>query len=330
MRILGIGKNELFALLIALIVLLGLYKYFGSVNATAIGATILAGIVLSFYFVLEKTYLFYLLLVCLIPLSVDIGIVGEAQVNSPSEVMILPLLAVLMLFHRDYGKTLKQTITHPISILLAMDIFWQLIVTLTSSHMDISFKRWVIHTIFIVGFFTTITILKDPKRLLKVWMAYVVGLVPVMLITFDNFRIQEFNPRTVFSISKPFFPDHTVYGACLAFIIPLLILCCMHWRKLNWKSWQLVGLFVVSLVAIGSEFIALSRAAILSLAIALVFGLFLHWKMRFKTLLLGLVGIGILVFAVQGQIYEYFEETDAVSNDGKVSNHSICFFKEML
>ncbi len=321
MRILGIGKNELFALLIALIVLLGLYKYFGSVNATAIGATILAGIVLSFYFVLEKTYLFYLLLVCLIPLSVDIGIVGEAQVNSPSEVMILPLLAVLMLFHRDYGKTLKQTITHPISILLAMDIFWQLIVTLTSSHMDISFKRWVIHTIFIVGFFTTITILKDPKRLLKVWMAYVVGLVPVMLITFDNFRIQEFNPRTVFSISKPFFPDHTVYGACLAFIIPLLILCCMHWRKLNWKSWQLVGLFVVSLVAIGSEFIALSRAAILSLAIALVFGLFLHWKMRFKTLLLGLVGIGILVFAVQGQIYEYFEETDAVSNDGKVSNH---------
>jgi len=321
MRALGIGKKELIALLIALLILTGLYKYFGSVNGTAVGATILAGMIMSFYFVLEKTYLFYLLLVCLIPLSMDVEIGGGAQVNSPSELMLLPLLAVLMLFNKDYGGTVRQSITHPIAILLAMDIFWQLIVTFTSSHIDISFKRWIIHTIFIVGFFTTITLVKDPKRILKAWMAYIVGLVPVMLVTFNNFEHQEFNPRTVFSISKPFFPDHTVYGACIAFVLPLLILCCIHWRKLNWKSWQLVGLFVITLVSLGSEFIALSRAAILSLGIALVFALLLHWKIRFKTLMLGLLGFGVVVFYLQGQIYEYFEETDAVSNDGKVSNH---------
>lgn len=321
MRVFGIGKKELFALGIALLILLGLYKYFGSVNGTAIGATILAGATLSIIFVLEKTYLFYLLLVCLIPLSIDVGIGGGAQVNSPSELMLLPLLAILMLFHKDYGIALRKTITHPIAILLAADIFWQLVVTLTSSHQDVSLKRWIIHTIFIIGFFTTVTMLKDPKRIFKVWMAYIVGLVPVMIITFDNFRINEFNPRTVFVISKPYFPDHTVYGACIAFVIPLLILCCIHWKKLNWKSWQITGLFVVTVIAIASEFIALSRAAILSLGVALLFALLLRWKMQFKTLLLGLAGIGLVVFSMQSQIYEYFEETDAVSNDGKVSNH---------
>ncbi len=321
MKALGIGKKEWVALLLAILMLLGLYKYFGSVNGTAIGAVLLAGSVFSIYFALEKTYFFYLLLVCLIPLSIDISIGGGAQVNSPSELMLLLLLAVLMLFHKDYYKALRTTIGHPIAFFLALDIFWQLVVTLTSTHQDISFKRWIIHTIFIAGFFTTITMLKDPKRLLKVWMAYVIGLIPVMWFTFINFQKYDFDPRTVFVISKPFFPDHTVYGACIAFVIPLLILSCIHWKKLNWKNWQVVALFVITVVTIASEFIALSRAAILSLGVALVFALLLHWRMRFRTLMIGLLGIAVVVFSLQNQIYEYFEETDSVSNDGKVSNH---------
>ncbi|XOV66528.1 MAG: O-antigen ligase family protein [Fluviicola sp.] len=321
MRILNIGKKELFALAIALLVLLGLYKYFGSFNGSAVSAILIAGGVLSFIFVLEKTFLFYLLLICLIPLSIDLGIGGGAQVNSPSEWMILPLLAVLIFFHKDYSASLRKSIFHPLALFLVADIFWQLIVTLTSTHLDVSFKRWIIHTIFVIGFFTTVTMLRNPKQLFKVWMAYAIGLLPVMIVTFNNFQKNDFNARTVFSISKPFFPDHTVYGACIAFIIPLLILLCIHWRKLNWKSWQIFGLFILTLISIASEFIALSRAAILSLGIALIFALLLHWKMRFKTLLIGIAGVGILAFSLQTQIYEYFEETDAVSNDGKVTNH---------
>ncbi len=321
MKALGIGKKEWLALLIAVLMLLGLYKYFGNVDGTATTAILFCGFVFSIFLALERTFVFYLLLVFLIPLSIDVGLGYGAQVNSPSELMLLMLLLVLMLFHKEYSIALRRTSIHPIAIFLALDIFWQLIVTLTSSHPDISFKRWIIHTIFIVGFFTTITMLKDPKRLFKVWMAYMIGLLPVMWFTFENFRMYEFDPRTVFVISKPFFPDHTVYGACIAFIIPLLILCCIHWKKLNWKRWQITALFLITIVAIASEFIALSRAAILSLGVALIFALLLHWKMRFRSLLIGLVGIGIVVFSMQDQIYEYFEETDAVSNDGQVSNH---------
>lgn len=321
MRALGIGKKELIALVIAIFILVLLYKYYGSVNGTAMGATLLSGIVLSLIFVLEKTYIFYLLLVCLIPLSVDVGFGAGAQVNSPSELMLLPLLAVLVLFHKNYGATLRNSLKHPIAVLLSVDIFWQLVVTLTSTHPDISFKRWIIHTIFILGFFTTVLMVKEIKRLMKVWMAYGIGLIPVMIFAFENFQHNDFNTRTVFSISQPYFPDHTVYGACIAFVIPLLVLSCIHWRKLNWKGWQVFGLFILTAIAIASELIALSRAALLSLGVALLFALLLRWKMRFNTLLLGLLGIGILVFSMQSEIYEYFEETDAVSNDGKVANH---------
>lgn len=321
MGILGIGKKELIALLVAILMLIGLYNYFGSVDSTAIGAVFLSGFAFSLYLSLAHTFVFYLLLIVLIPLSIDIGIGGGAQANSPSELMLLVLLIVLILFHKDYARSLRKTLVHPLAILLIADIFWQLIVSLTSEHIDVSFKRWGIHTIFIVGFFTTVTMIKDPKRLLKVWLAYCIGLVPVMLFTFDNFWMYDFDPRTVFVISQPFFPDHTVYGACIAFVIPLLLILCVRWKKLQWKNWQTIGLFIVTAIALVSEFIALSRAAILSLAIAFLFGLLLRWKMRFRTLLFGLTGIALVVFSLQTQIYEYFEETDAVSNDGQVTNH---------
>ncbi|MCR9171362.1 MAG: O-antigen ligase family protein [bacterium] len=321
MRAAGIGKKEWIVLGAALLMLFGLYKHYGNIQDTAVSAMVLSGAAISVYFILDKTYWFYLSLVALIPLSMDLDIGRGAQVNSPSELMILPLLAVLLLFHKDYSTALGKTLRHPIAILLAVDIFWQLIVTLTSSHQDVSVKRWIIHTVFILGFFTTVTMLKNPRKLLKVWMAYVIGLVPVMWYSFDNFRINEFNPRSAFVISKPFFPDHTVYGACIAFIIPLLILLCLNRKRLNWKKWQITGLFLITLIAVVSEFIALSRAAILSLVVALIFALLLHWKMRFKMLLLGLAGIGLIVFSMQREIYEYFEETDAVSNDGQVTNH---------
>ncbi len=321
MKSLGIGKNELLALLISGVLLAGIYQYYGDLNATALLAVIICGLLFSVAIALQKTFWFYATMVFFIPLSIDVGIAGGAQVNTPSELMLLLLLAVLVLFHKDYGRTLQTTLRHPIAIFLLIDLFWQLIVTFKSSQMDVSLKRWIIHTIFTIGFFTTISMLKSPKRIIQIWMAYAIGLIPVMWVAFRHLQHHNFNPRTVFAISEPFFPDHTIYGACLAFIIPLLILLCIHWKKLHWKRWQSVGLFLLTIVIIGSDFMALSRAAILSLVVAALFALLLYWKMRFRGLVVGLIALTVLAFSLQNQIYAYLEKTEAVSNDGQVTNH---------
>lgn len=321
MQSVGIGKKELLALLIAGLTLTGVYQYYGDLQLTALFSIIACGSLLSLSVVLEKTFWFYAALVFFIPLSIDVGIAGGAQVNAPSELMLLLLLAVLILFHKDYGRSLKSTLKHPITLLLCVDLCWQLIVTLTSSQMDVSFKRWIIHAIFTIGFFTTISMLRNPKRVIQIWMAYAIGLIPAMWTAFRNLQHNDFNPRTVFSISKPFFPDHTIYGACLAFLIPLLILLCFHRKKLQWKRWQTIGLFLLTLFIIVSDFMALSRAAILSLVVAVIFALLLRWKMRFRGMVIGLSALLLITFSLQNQIYEYLEETEAVSNDGQVTNH---------
>lgn len=321
MQALKIGRNELIALLIAGLVLGGIYQYFGDAITTAIAAVVICGSLLFVSIVLERTYLFFLLLIFFIPLSIDISIGEGAIINGPSELMLLLLIAVLILFHKDYGKTLKAISKHPITVFLAADVIWQLIVTLTSTHLDVSFKRWIIHLVFSVGFFTTIVMLKNPKRVIQIWIAYIIGMIPVMYTAFMNLQHNDFNPRTVFAISKPFFVDHTIYGACLAFVLPLLFLFCVHWKRLNWKRWHVIGLIFLTVIVLASEFIALSRAALLSLVVAGIFGLLLHWKMRFRGMILGLLGIVAIAFSLQNQIYEYLEETEAVSNDGKVANH---------
>jgi oligosaccharide repeat unit polymerase len=321
MRAAGIGKKELIALFISGLLFAGIYQYFGDIDTTAVVAVLACGALFSLSIVLEKTFLFFYLLVFFIPLSMDVSIGGGAIVNSPSELMLLLLLSVLFLFHKDYGRSLKAILNHPITILLAADLVWQLVVTLTSTHVDVSFKRWMIHTVFTIGFFTTITMLKSPKRVIQIWMAYAIGLIPVMWTAFRTFQHNDFNPRTVFAISEPFFPDHTIYGACLAFMLPLLILFCIYWKRLKWKTWQIIGLFFLTVIVLVSDFVALSRAAILSLIVAGIFALLLYWKMRFRTMIIGLLGIILVAFSLQNQIYEYLEKTEAVSNDGQVTNH---------
>ena len=321
MQAASIGKKELIALIGAILILFGVYLYFDSLEATMLFATIICGFVLSIFLVLEKTYYFFLLLIAFIPLSVNLRIIGDAQVNSPSELMLLLLIAVLVFFQSSYSKAFTRFFSHPLGLLLIADIFWQLVTSLTSTHLDVSFKRWGIHTVFIIGFFLSTALLKDPRKMLNSWMAYVIGLVPPMLIAFNNFRHHDFDPRSVFSISEPFFPDHTIYGACIAFILPFLFLLCIHRKKLHWQGWQIIGLYIFTLIALVSVFIALSRAAILSLVVAAIFALLLHWKLRFRWLVVGLVGLGILAISLQSQIYEYVEKNDTVSNDGEVTNH---------
>ena len=264
---------------------------------------------------------YYYLMIGLIPISISTGAFGGAKLDFPGEGLLVLALPVLFLFSKKYREGLVRVFAHPLTILLAVDLFIQIITSLSGTHIDISIKRVLIRFFFIAGFYVVLNMIDSKKLLIKPWLFYVIGLVPVMYFTFNNHIHHSFNPRVVFSISKPFYSDHTIYGACLAFVIPILLIVVFRRKIFQINGRYYLVLIVVTLLVITAQIFALSRASILSLVVALCFLGLLYFKVKFQSIIYGLVMVLVSSWAMKDTIYSYIESNEAVSNDGELVNH---------
>lgn len=284
---------------------------------------VIAGLlVIVFALIFEKRWL-YFLAVASIPISVGVE-VGSSGINLslPSEGFELLLLVVTLAFV-VFKSIDKNLIKHPLTLLLLIDIGWLFITSTTSTLPDVSLKRWLIKATFFVVFYLLFAAWskKDEKNTLKLFLAYAIGLIIPMILILKNHARYDFNPKVVFSISQPYYAEHTVYGACLAFIIPPLIMAVVKAKALKittgWR-WFFGGLLAL---VITSEILALSRASLLSLLVALIFLVLIRFKIQIKTIIVFLLILAVGVLSFRNQLYTYFAQTEAVSNDGNVVNH---------
>jgi len=264
---------------------------------------------------------YYLLLIALIPISVDLDILIGSRLNFPSEGLLLLALPVLVLFNQSYRNTIFRVLKHPISMLLVADLLIELVTSLTSTHIDVSLKRILIRFLFIAGFYFIYQLISDQNKLVSPWLFYALGLVPVMAYTLMNHYAYSFDPRIVFDVCAPFFNDHTVYGACLAFVLPILLVVLLKRRTFSLNNGKTILLFMLFLVILLSEILALSRAAIISLIVALLFALLLYYKIKFSAIIVSLSLLVVLFWVVKDDVFEKVQQNEAVSNDGEISNH---------
>lgn len=276
-------------------------------------------LVLVFLFTRLEWYYYAMLM--LIPLSMDYLLPFGGKLNFPSEGLLTLLVPVVLLFNPDFRQVAKRTFSHPLAILLLADVLFLLFISLFSTHLDVSLKRVFMRGLFLVGFFLMIQLFEHPRRLILPWILYAIGLVPVMFSTLRNHIRYDFDPRVVFNICEPYYPDHTVYGACLACILPFLLIVLLSPQVFQLKKYQNVLLWVLFLVVVVSVILALSRAALLSLGVAAFFALLLRYRMRFGHLVAVIVLAGAGVWAMSGSIYESIRENESVSNDGELVNH---------
>lgn len=314
-------KDQLKIWFYALILVCVCAGYFLNFEDTLLTLTLFSSLALSLILLLTRANWFYFLLIALIPVSIDSEILGGSKLSLPSEAMMVILLLVFILFHRAYWSTLKRIALHPISILLFIDLIIQLVTSFTSTHIDVSLKRFMIKLLFILVFYVAINMIEKRKSLVTAFVCYAIGLVPVMYFTIKHHAHYDFNPRMVFDICAPYFSDHTIYGACLAFIIPLLIILFKSWGvysksdALRWSFGLLLILILISLL------LALSRAAILSVLFAGLFALFLYYRIKFKVIIAIVTFTAFGIFMNWNSIYSTLEQNESVSNDGKIVNH---------
>ncbi len=284
---------------------------------------ILTGVLaIGFALFFEKRWL-YILAVASIPISIGVE-AGDSGINVslPSEGFEL-LLLLLALAFAVFKSIDKKLLKHPLTVLLFIDIGWLFVTSLTSTLPDVSLKRWLIKTTFFVVFYLLFAewTKNAPKKSFKLFLAYAVGLLAPMLLILKNHARYDFDPKVVFSISQPYYAEHTVYGACLAFIIPPLIMAVVKAKELKITTGWRWFLGAVLILVVTSEILALSRASLLSLLVALIFLILTRYKIQIKTLIVFLLLFTVGVLSFRNQLYNYFAQTEAVSNDGNVVNH---------
>lgn len=260
---------------------------------------------------------FLYLMVFLTPLSVSLVNIGAGVgLSLPMEVMLaLSAIFSLILFLWD-GLPPKPFMYHPVTIIIFVQFAWILVTTITSSYSSTSIKFSIARLTYLMVFYLLFSkIFLEKGNIRKFIWTYCLGLLPVMI--YSIFRLSQLGFGRKYSpeMAEPFFDDHTVMGACMAMLLPLLIIWArkreIHLPGIHFKRffWPVVGMVIVCTA------LSYSRAAWLSLFGAAALYFLLRLKVPFKAVLLGFITLGIIGFALRGPLVERMQENDNVSGE---------------
>lgn len=268
------------------------------------------------YLLVFKLDIYFLLLVFLTPLSIQLrtffpGI--ETDLFLPTEPMIF--LAMLLFFARLISgmEYEHKAFLHPVSLLILFSLVWMLITSITSTMPLVSFKYFLVRIWFVtVFFFLAVYMFRDFKMVTRFLWLYIIPLTVVIIYTLLNQSgFGLFEQKLANMVSRPFFNDHTAYGSAVAMFIPVLIAFLSLVNISGWKKIVFSALLVLFMIA---ALLSYSRATWLSLIIAGVIWLVILLKIRLRTLLiLGLL-TALIVWLVKDEVIYRLEKTSQESS----------------
>ncbi|MBL0341342.1 MAG: O-antigen ligase family protein [Bacteroidetes bacterium] len=265
---------------------------------------------------------FYSFCVFIIPLSVGIALPGGANISFPGELMLAILALIILWQIISKPAEFKKIIFHPVSLLIIADLIWMITTSLFSELPVVSFKRVIMRGIFIASLFLfTIQWAERDQNKIKLLLLYAFGLIlPICYTEFNHFWI-GFDPAMNVELSKPFFSEHTIYGAAIAFVIPFIAVAAGNFKTFGYTKLQGILLWFLLAILIFAEYFSFSRAGLLSLILSSLLYGFMRLKLKFKHLLFGLFCILILTFIFRSQIYELSKSNTYQSNTNQFDKH---------
>ncbi|MBE0637639.1 MAG: O-antigen ligase family protein [Bacteroidales bacterium] len=260
-------------------------------------------IVLLYIFSMDKVLL---LITFFTPLSIYL-VHSEFNlgVSLPAEPLMFGVLIIFVLkIIAGYGFD-RKILRHPLSLAVMANLAWIFVTTLTSELPAVSAKFLVARLWFVVPFFFVGVVLfkkfSNTKRF--IWL-YLFGLLIVVIYTTIRHAGLGFTERAGSWAVKPFYNDHTAYGAIIAMFIPFVV--AFIFDKSYKFSVRMSSLFVLVLLLTGI-LLSYSRAAWISVAVGFAVYLIILTKIKFKYLLGIFIVLLISLFSFQQQILETLE-----------------------
>jgi putative inorganic carbon (HCO3(-)) transporter len=257
-------------------------------------------LVLVWYF-FAGPEIFLFLTIFVVPLSIRLDLPGGFAVSVPSEVMIVLLFGYFILNSSVIRVPDRRIFTHPIFILLLVSLAWMVITSVLSELPLVSFKHTFIQILyFIVFYYLFLTRFDKTENIVKFFLLYSLGLViPIINGGIWHSRY-TFNSQASYFMPRPFFNEHTIYGAALAFVIPML--------------------FYLAFVRNGNPFTGVrKRMLVLLFLLTLFLFVILKLKLRQGFLILGTLALLFMFLLFPDPVVSFVSRNEARSNRGNIT-----------
>ena len=274
-------------------------------------------VVIALFFVSLEYIL--LLIAFLTPLSVNV-IAGDGSFGL--SILTEPLLigvSFLFLLRVAYNYTYDiRLIKHPLSVLILCYLFWMFITSISSEIPLVSFKFWASKIWFIIPFyFVSMQMFKNVRNILLFSKLYVLSFLIVIAYTFVRHSQYGFSEESGHWVMTPFYNDHTAYGAMLAFFLPVIFAFYQHEKYA--KVIRFLA-FVIGMIFLFSLFLSFSRAAWLSMMVAVGSGLLIVSKIKFKWIASMAILVIVSFFVFQGEIVHRLEKNTNESSENYIEH----------
>lgn len=256
------------------------------------------------------TELTFLILFFLAPLSINIEEYTESfGLFIPTEPILFGIMILVLAQHIKKPLFPKYLFKSYLTWAIVFYLAWIFTTSLTSSHPVASFKfllakLWFIIPVFMYG---SLVFQKRQNILLFIWL-FIIGMVIAMTYTLLIHASYQFGEKEGHWVMFPFFKDHTIYGALVAFVLPLIVGLFFSKKHNPLVQFVLISFFFINVVAL---YFSYTRAAWLSIIVALVILLFIKFKVKFKWLALATFILGLVVLFSWTSIQQSLEKNDA-------------------
>lgn len=251
-----------------------------------------------------------------VPFSVSITDIGGGfGAALPGEaLLVLAAVGITMMILRKQINP-WPLLMHPIGIVILLHLVWAFISMLNSSYSQISLKFLISRSAYIMVYYIGFgSMFFDPERRIVFFKAYLWGLVPVM--AWAIFHLSQYGLSRSFSpvMAEPFYDDHTVFGACLAMILPLAGWIALRDRLqmrtggINW-AWPVFALVLVAML------LSFSRAAWIGILVIGGFYTLMRLKIRFRFIAMALVIVAVGAWFGRDAIVLRFQQNENVSGE---------------
>jgi putative inorganic carbon (hco3(-)) transporter len=277
---------------------------------------------LIIYFSIFKFEILYYFIVFVTPLSISLewlvpGI--SVDLSLPSELLLALMLLILLFKAFTSGFYDKRIFSHPISIAVFIYLGWMLITTVTSSMPLVSIKYFIAKTWFIFPlYFFPVLLFRQKKTIYRYFLLYIIPFSVVILYTINkHLGYGLFDKQAAHLVMRPFYNDHTSYGAILAMYLPVLVGMLFIYKKKLLNRVVILGLLGLFLLAIVLSY---TRAAWISVLGAGALMLLMLLKIKLRTILLIAGIIVTILFSFRLEIIDKLDKNKQDSS-AELSEH---------
>lgn len=239
----------------------------------------------------------------------------------PSEPLLIVVTA-LFVWHLFFsGRYDKKIFSHPVSVAVIINLVWTLITCLTSEDVFVSFKFLISQLWFIIPcFYLGVILFRNIKKAGSFVGLYAFSLCIVVVIATLVFASHGFAFNFAHYCMKPFYNDHTAYGAAIALLLPVVTYYLIYNVKNKKGVLVSIASFVAFALLVMGLILSYSRAAWISVLVAFGLWALVKLNLSLKTYVCAFAVLAVGVAFSWSAIIGKFEKNDQDSS-GNMAEH---------